>query len=340
MEYSHILQSFSAAEAEKSLEVMVNSVDVFKLAPGPFNLTVDTLVLDDLMVYWVAGVEPIRAFEQGYSDHVYVSFFYPSSSPLNMNGVQYGPGEVVGKIHPLSDQYVIKSDYNLLSCLLPKELVNKFSLNEFDTAMRVVDNTLFATLLFTCTQAALAKRQQAMLKTTVSNGCTGYWRDQISQQLVNIFESCFARDLPTGEGSLAVRNQQRIFHAAEKLMLEQDLKRPLSMNDLAEQAYSSRRSLFKTFNEWVGIGPHQYYGLIRLHLIQRQLVRHDPSQVNVGELAREFGFSNPGRLATLYRQQMGESPRQTLARGFSPKPLTTIERLPVTSVKSALAALI
>ncbi len=82
--------------------------------------------------------------------------------------------------------------------------------------------------------------------------------------------------------------------------------------DLARECGVSPRALQYAFRRHLGCTPQDYLRRIRLDLA-RQALRGGTSE-SVGDAAARYGFFNPGRFASDYRQVFDENPRQTLHR--------------------------
>ena len=82
--------------------------------------------------------------------------------------------------------------------------------------------------------------------------------------------------------------------------------------DLAEECGVSLRTLQYAFRRELGCTPLDYIRRVRLDLVRQAL--RDGSTVAVSEAAAKYGFHNPGRFASDYRQVFDENPGQTLQR--------------------------
>ena len=74
------------------------------------------------------------------------------------------------------------------------------------------------------------------------------------------------------------------------------------------------RTLRKCTQQHLGMSPHQYLVLRRIHLARRALLRGDPGDATVTSIATNHGFWELGRFAVVYRSLFGESPSATLRR--------------------------
>ena len=68
---------------------------------------------------------------------------------------------------------------------------------------------------------------------------------------------------------------------------------------------------------FLGRSPSGYARLRRLNHVRAALARSDPARTSIAAIAREHGFSEPGRFAISYRALFGETPSATLRRNKS-----------------------
>lgn len=86
-----------------------------------------------------------------------------------------------------------------------------------------------------------------------------------------------------------------------------------SLDAMADDLGTSKRSLHRTFKDLTGLGPQSYLRILRLHQFRRKLVAGDANDTITG-LAYDHGFENMGRLTRQYRDWFGELPRETRRR--------------------------
>ena len=88
---------------------------------------------------------------------------------------------------------------------------------------------------------------------------------------------------------------------------------PITIEDFAEVAGVSARTLFAGFKQFRGTSPMKYLREVRLQKV-RQDLEQAPAGATVTELAMRWGFFQLGRFAIEYRRAFGESPSDTLKR--------------------------
>ena len=76
----------------------------------------------------------------------------------------------------------------------------------------------------------------------------------------------------------------------------------------------------------MGMSPHRYLWLRRMHLVRTALLRADRRSATVTSIALDYGFGELGRFAVMYRQLFGESPSATLARALDDRPAAALNR--------------
>jgi AraC-like DNA-binding protein len=108
-----------------------------------------------------------------------------------------------------------------------------------------------------------------------------------------------------------------------RLIRAQELARdafdePLSIDDLAGAAGLSRFHFVRSFRAAFGLTPHAYLTRVRLDQARRRLARG----ASVTEACLATGFVSVGSFSTLFKREVGDSPRawQRRARATIPVP--------------------
>nr|WP_278003364.1 helix-turn-helix domain-containing protein [Nodosilinea sp. TSF1-S3] len=92
------------------------------------------------------------------------------------------------------------------------------------------------------------------------------------------------------------------------------LDQPLTLAEICQAVYASKRSLHYGFQEMLGMGPMAFVKVQRLHGIRRALLYADSKPETVAQIAHQWGFLSLGHFSRDYKQLFGESPSQTLQR--------------------------
>jgi AraC family ethanolamine operon transcriptional activator len=90
--------------------------------------------------------------------------------------------------------------------------------------------------------------------------------------------------------------------------------RPVHISELCSHLKVSRRTLHRSFEDVLGVGPGAFLRQKRLCFAHSALRRLDGRSGNVTQVATNFGFLELGRFAQQYRRLFGEYPNETLRR--------------------------
>ncbi|HHX6895851.1 XylDLEGF operon transcriptional activator XylS [Pseudomonas aeruginosa] len=94
--------------------------------------------------------------------------------------------------------------------------------------------------------------------------------------------------------------------------IEENLKRNISLERLAELAMMSPRSLYNLFEKHAGTTPKNYIRNRKLESIRACLSDPSANVRSITEIALDYGFLHLGRFAENYRSAFGELPSDTL----------------------------
>jgi len=80
-----------------------------------------------------------------------------------------------------------------------------------------------------------------------------------------------------------------------------------SLDTLAQQFNTSKRTLIRRFKEAVGLTPHAYVQQIRIEVAQKQLAE---TQASVEQIMNQVGYEDMSSFRRLFRQQVGITPAE------------------------------
>ncbi|NBY02411.1 MAG: helix-turn-helix domain-containing protein [Planctomycetes bacterium] len=139
---------------------------------------------------------------------------------------------------------------------------------------------------------------------------------KVQKEILAIYESITLQPTvieQTGVGRPIINRTQIMLLIKNKLQT-QSLDN-LFIEDLAEAANVSGRTLRKIFMEYFGISPLKYLTIYKMNAARMELQNSDPTKATVSNIAAKFGFWHFGRFASGYRNLFGERPLDTLNNG-------------------------
>jgi AraC-like DNA-binding protein len=96
------------------------------------------------------------------------------------------------------------------------------------------------------------------------------------------------------------------------------LSEPISLDDIARAAITSRRTLFRAFADILDDTPQTYVRRLRLHRIRHDLASDQERACTIALVANQWGISELGRMSGWYRELFGERPSETISEGRVP----------------------
>ncbi|MDC9581538.1 AraC family transcriptional regulator [Xenorhabdus sp. PR6a] len=88
---------------------------------------------------------------------------------------------------------------------------------------------------------------------------------------------------------------------------------PITVEQLAQVAGVSLRSLYSGFKEFLNISPMQYLRDLRMEHVRTELLAGEAASVT--GVALRWGFAHMGRFSAEYKARYGETPSESLRRG-------------------------
>ena len=134
----------------------------------------------------------------------------------------------------------------------------------------------------------------------------------MEQELVRAMVACIA-DPAAGERGSSDRHCTMVMRRFEQV-LQANMDQPLYVAELCAQLGVPDRTLRAQCREHLGMSPHRYLWLRRMHMARRALASADATAKGVTEIALDYGFWELGRFAVAYRKLFGELPSVTLRR--------------------------
>ena len=155
--------------------------------------------------------------------------------------------------------------------------------------------------------ASLSQRLQHMLHLAAVgelNMDAAYFEDWLYGEALSILD---VKEAPCGRPPGAVLVQRAV-------EISEAHNGPVRIANLCSALRVSPGTLENAFKTVTGVTPHAFFLRRRLSQARNVLLREDPTQNKVTEIALGLGFSELGRFAVRYREMFGESPSETLRR--------------------------
>ncbi|MBN9559882.1 MAG: AraC family transcriptional regulator [Alphaproteobacteria bacterium] len=257
---------------------------------------------------------PFVARAHNYKTRVPVVFLADEcQAPIKAAGQELSPGELVFPASGDEYHYRTWTEINLAMMSLAPD--------EFSSAARILlgrEATAPAVTRFLRPPPELMSKLMILHKAAADLASTApeiFAHPAVSrameQALVGTMIACLAE-----EADLVYSARKRAHTAVIRKfeeVIEASPDTPLYVIDLCRAMGVTDRTLRLHCHEHLGMSPHRYLWLRRMHLARRSLIR-GAAATTVTEIATSCGFGELGRFAVSYRKLFGETPSATLRR--------------------------
>ncbi len=181
---------------------------------------------------------------------------------------------------------------------------------DFNLGSRVSESAVWTEARHVTTQ--LRRRLAAAYRATATrpDGCTQ------AGELFDFTAASLILQFVAGEGGRKSTRELSLRRRAVRTAmawLEKHERVPLTVSELCRQAGVSPPTLYRGFQEELGIGPKRYLHVRRLSGVRRALSRATRG-ARIVDVANRWGFWHMGQFAADYREHFGELPSETLRR--------------------------
>ena len=95
--------------------------------------------------------------------------------------------------------------------------------------------------------------------------------------------------------------------------IEAHAGRPVTLEEVAEEAGVNGRTLQHAFSHYFGMTPVDYLRRVRLERAHQELAEAEPANgATVAAIARRWGWASPSQFTVAYQERFGVLPSDTL----------------------------
>lgn len=203
-------------------------------------------------------------------------------------------------------QFIVRIDRQLVEQMLSEELAKKLSRHvEFDP---VATDPGITRWLSQVARSLWVGGSEAAL---VSNA-------RVAQKIERTLITMLLSGLHHSESDDFFRQGQGAapyYVKRAEAFIHEQARDELTVDDIAEKAGVSARSLFYGFKRWRNTTPMAYVRDIRLDLARKELQKARVTGGTVSEAAVNAGFTNFSQFSKIYKARFGETPSATLKSG-------------------------
>ena len=284
--------------------------DPLQLTRGPLRACVRQVSLPQIDIVWCdygAGLH-MREFHQ--QDAVYITFLLDASATAKWYGREVNADEALIFFPREEQDYVLAPDTRALgfmighSCLLAMGLgLEKTPFQTIKPAVRDKVVALSEEITALARSGRIQSHEQALVL-----------QEQLMLGLVDLLMPWVIDTSGRDEKAKLLDRCFLLIEKARQYMLAHDPAQKLNVAAMARCLGTSSRTLYRAFTRYLGMGPYEYFTLLRLQTFRQHIRNGEASHGAITDAAISAGFSHMGRFSRMYREYYGERPRDTLQR--------------------------
>jgi AraC-like DNA-binding protein len=283
-------------------------------APGAFTARTTRTTLCHLHLLRALESLPRVAFVTLPPDRIFISFSSDPANPLIWRGLTLEPGEIMlhGRGERLHQRTLGPCRWGFialtpasLAAACKRETGTTRALPELGRILRPSPRDRSRLLRMHEEAAHLAETRPHIL------GHAEVVR-AMDQEIEGALMACLTNSEARPEANTILRASAIMVRFEEMLAMPPYPK--LRLADAGREFGVSTRMIHSYCLAFLGISPQRYTRLRRLYLARAAILRTGGEGASVAEIARQTGFTEPGRFAGHYRAVFGETPSATLRR--------------------------
>ena len=235
-------------------------------------------------------------------------FLLQGSPPLRHSGNYIPAGQGIVQAPFSEHEYVNDKKTESLIVNVSMDIAKKMGWQFSSDVTHGVRVTIRNNLIHQCRKITAA----AQCTTPIDRLAELELRDSLLDNLSIALQPWLTAEKKASKGG-AKSGSYYVFRQAMKA-LSNNQSNTLSIPTLARYLKVSERTLYRSFDHWVGVGPYEFFTLCRLHAFRRQLLTGPLHRGKITRAAKTNGFEELSRLSQIYKRHFGELPSETLVK--------------------------
>jgi AraC family ethanolamine operon transcriptional activator len=285
-----------------------------QIAPGRFLGAINELWLDEIQFYLEQTSHTLRQSCVVWPDSFWFGLPHCDDAEGSIDGNRLHENAIAIKPGNEEFQLLTPDSYNIMGIAVKDKVLERYGeareISDLPKLLRQRE-TLLVDLkqkrnfwsFLDQTLGELAKTPQIATHEAAQKA--------LSQELIEGLLDLLIGVQPSPAPTTAQQNHRRIFARAQDYIFAHHHE-AISVVDLCEKLYVSRRTLQNCFQDLLGMTPLGYLKVIRLNAVRRELKNPASLYHTVQDIAAAWGFWHMGQFAADYSRLFCERPSEAL----------------------------
>lgn len=279
-----------------------------QMSTGTFSGRVDKLSNKNLHVFKEYTNRALHQHCQIWSDAIWFGIPIEKNEAVRINGENLSANALATRVGDDCFELNTPEDFNIYGIVLDNSYLNQIAelqgielreLGVFKTPVMEVDSNRLESLKYCLSEVVSDK---------TSNMSSNIKEDILISNLLQAIpkETQYKKHKPSYQ-----HRKQVVERVKDYLHSRQNL--PVTITELCQIAFVSRRTLQYSFESILGYSPLYFIRMTRLNQVRRAL-KNASEDSSVNEIAEFWGFTHAGQFGSDYKKLFGELPSETLRR--------------------------
>ncbi len=283
-----------------------------QLSRGLADLRIRVVELAGVTLVWTRARGRARWRDQMTGEGLHIGFALESSGPITVRGQDINSNDAQVWMPDKEMDLILDGPNLTLDIGVEQSLVEEMGWTFSGDPLNQVPEKPLNKLIQNCTRASDTVRGMQANPELQSETEIEIFRDAILRDLDQVLTP-WQSEIKTE--NLSATTHYQLVRKADEFFNHIGIPENFEVDLLAEWLKVPKRTVFHSFNKFLGVGPRRYLEIKRLHTLRARLRKSSYARETVSSIATELGFTDMGRLAMIYQRHFGEKPSETLRFG-------------------------
>jgi len=281
-----------------------------QLTPGALGSSYTMVQLPEIAIYWSTLEASLHMRECQQHDAVYLAFLLDGSDTAKFYGRELEPEHALMYFPRQEQDYVLPCNSRTLGFMINGSLIRSMGWN----FKQIPVNKLVRKGMDDIVVMAENITRQLRSEKNQYDENVQVLQERLMIQLGELLAPWMTFTASECRQENTLDKHYWLIEKARHYMMAHDPATRLSISKLALHLGTSPRTLYRAFTRYLGVGPYEYYTLLKMQAFRQTIRNSSQCRGAITEAAFLNGFTHLGRFSKLYREFYGERPRDSFQR--------------------------
>ena len=296
-------------DLDKQAENLTNWLQEYdQMSAGAFNGRVDKLSNKNLHIFKEYTNRALHQQCKIWTDAIWFGIPLEKNEAVRINGANLSANALATRIGDDCFELNTPEDFNIYGIVLESSFLNQIA--EFQ-GIELRELAVFKTPIMDIDPNRL-KSLKYCLSEVLSDKTDNMDSNIKEDILISSLLQAIPKETPSKKHQPSYQHRKQVVERV-KTYIHSRQNLPVTITELCQIAFVSRRTLQYSFKSILGYSPLYFIRMTRLNQVRRALKNASEDSL-VNEIAEFWGFTHAGQFGSDYKRLFGELPSETLHR--------------------------